>query len=218
MYDIEENVFFVSRDVVFDENCFPYQAVEDDEFVPNLQPNIVVIDEILPTSGSVVLSNSNKPDQEKISADIPLIQSSEPVIISSDSQEGPALVLRVTEATHVARMEDMSFVEQQTENQEQRLGKGCRQKFPSVRLSGYKNIMLNAIKIHIYHTFFPTPHQRSLLRSKVRHRILLNTLFLTRIFLCDIKRSWQLFPQGLNLKITMKPSKTKGGTRPCPMK
>jgi hypothetical protein len=141
VYDIELGVFVVSRDVVFNEEEFPYQATSLGEQIfasPALETSVMIEDDINGQSGTTI-DHLPVPLTDDVSVVARDVGSDESDQMSKDKEDASAETERIEVVDAFTVEPDVANVSGGSNDisSNECLGKGQRKKFPSIRLQGY---------------------------------------------------------------------------------
>ncbi|XP_010484995.1 PREDICTED: uncharacterized protein LOC104763305 [Camelina sativa] len=144
VYDLETNEYFVSKDVVFYEDNFTLEKIHS--------PSSQFMADLVPLPNEDVFRDDDV--QQQCEEDENPVFDVEPLILSSptnvETKEVEAGSVKTEETAETVKTEAVAAVEQ--------LGKGCKNKIPSVKLHGYETY--NARVLPDKHPFHvPQPDQ-----------------------------------------------------------
>lgn len=140
VYDLEKEEFLVSRDVVFQENIFPFEKIENKEIC--LRAGVNVDDDwiITPQPTSMVRGSDVDDDSPHVEDALVENETLSPHIVENNENESTVVDTHVVvEETSSAEDTISSLVNETSglSSEENELGVGKRVKFPSVKLKGY---------------------------------------------------------------------------------
>ena len=137
VYDLEKEEFLVSRDVVFQENVFPFaeksNPVENPPMASCFDSDWIVNSPSLP----IVRGSESNKDQETIEIEPHINESLSPVVVEEEEHVSPinSAYTNDEDTTSLEKEKDQAPISQS--NEEEELGVGKRVRRPSVRLQGY---------------------------------------------------------------------------------
>lgn len=148
VYDLETNKFFVSRDVVFKEDVFPYEnevsAPVDEKKLTGGRDDDRIIYSVSDTedrgSDPIIKVSTTTEKQNKVSTEmVEEVNVSEPVGVKDIVTANQDTTQVVTESDDVIKSSGTQEVttEPEIQRQESAQGRGLREKIPSVRLRDY---------------------------------------------------------------------------------
>ena len=146
VYDLEKEEFLVSRDVVFQENVFPFaeksNPVENPPMASCFDSDWIVNSPSLP----IVRGSESNKDQETIEIEPHINESSSPVVVEEEEHVSPinSAYTDDEDTTSLEEEKDQAPISQS--NEEEELGVGKRVRRPYVRLQGYVTYNANRLE------------------------------------------------------------------------